>query len=244
VISFSQPGLQRYYPTSAEANQHIGMRNYGPGVIGGKPGADGAQVVRSAPGAAGRGGARGRGGAAAASGEGDAPAADAPAGRAAGAGAPSAGGRGGEAGGRFLISTSPYPEGADVPPQQFTAYGMSPAMVKPPYSQITAYDLNTGTIKWQIPYGEAIGVDPPGNNFGIIKIHSPKARLGITAGGLAFSATIEKKVRAYDKDTGKVLWMTDIPAAAEGAPAIYEVDGREFVVFGVQGSYIAYALPQ
>jgi quinoprotein glucose dehydrogenase len=73
----------------------------------------------------------------------------------------------------------------------------------------------------------------------------PKARMSITAGGLAFSATIEKRVRAFDNDTGKVLWMTTIPDAAEGAPAIYEIDGREFVVFCVRGSYIAiaYALP-
>jgi len=116
-------------------------------------------------------------------------------------------------------------------------------MVTPPYSHITAYDLNTGTIKWQIPDGEAIGVDPPGNNFGIIKIHGPKARLGITAGGLAFQATIEHKLRVFDKDTGKVLWTTAIPAGAEGGPAIYEVDGREYVVFCMQGSYTAYALP-
>jgi quinoprotein glucose dehydrogenase len=154
------------------------------------------------------------------------------------ASAPAAGGRGGARG-----APPPYPPGVDVPQRLFTTYGMSPAHVKPPYSSITAYDLNTGTIKWQIPYGEAIGVDPPGNNFGMIKIHGPKARLGITAGGLAFSATIEKRVRAFDKDTGKVLWMTTIPDAAEGAPAIYDVDGREFVVFCVRGSYIAYALP-
>lgn len=42
-----------------------------------------------------------------------------------------------------------------------------------------------------------------------------------TAGGLAFSATSEGKARAYDKDTGKVLWETKIAAPAQGAPAIY-----------------------
>ena len=131
-----------------------------------------------------------------------------------------------------------------MPPQQHSAYGHAPAHVTPPYSTITAYDLNEGTIKWQIPYGEAIGPGiPRPNNFGIIKIHGPKARLGITAGGLAFSATVEKKVRAFDKDTGKILWETEIPEPAEGAPAIYEVDGRQFVVFCVRKQYIAYALP-
>jgi quinoprotein glucose dehydrogenase len=110
---------------------------------------------------------------------------------------PGAGGRGGGRG----SEPPPYPEGLDIPPRQYTAYGMMPAHVTPPYSTITAYDLNTGTIKWQIPDGEAVGVDPPGNNFGILKGHGPKARLAITAGGLAFQATIERKIRAYDKDS-------------------------------------------
>ena len=103
--------------------------------------------------------------------------------------------------------------------------------------------MNTGTIKWQTPYGEAVGVDPPGNNFGIIKDHGPKARLAVTAGGLMFSATIERKIRAFDKDTGKVLWTAPLPDGAEGSPAVYEVDGREYVAVCIRGAYVAFALP-
>ena len=136
-----------------------------------------------------------------------------------------------------------YPPGVDVPPRQFTAYGMVPGFVTPPYSHITAYDLNTGTIKWQLPVGEAVGVDPPGNNFGIMQGHGPKARLAVTAGGLAFQATIEGKIRAYDKDTGKLLWIQPLPGPSEGSPAIYEVDGREYVALQVRGEYLAFALP-
>jgi len=145
------------------------------------------------------------------------------------------GGRGGE--------PPPYPEGLDIPARQYTAYGAMPAHVKPPYSSITAYDLNAGTIKWQIPDGEAVGLDPPGNNYGIIKDHGPKARLAVTAGGLAFQATVERRIRAYDKDTGKVLWTQALPDGAEGSPAVYEVDGREYVAIQIRGAYIAYALP-
>ena len=137
----------------------------------------------------------------------------------------------------------PYPPGVDVPARQFTAYGASPALITPPYSTITAYDLNTGTIKWQIPCGEASGVNPPGNNFGIIQDHGPKARLAVTAGGLAFQATIERKIRAYDKDTGKVLWTQALPDGSEGSPAVYEVDGREYVAILIRGAYMAFALP-
>ena len=88
-----------------------------------------------------------------------------------------------------------------------------------------------------------IGVDPPGNNFGRMKDHGPKAKLAVTAGGLAFQATVEKKIRAYDKDTGKVLWTHPLPDGSEGSPAIYEVDGRQFIAVCVRGSYVAFALP-
>lgn len=40
----------------------------------------------------------------------------------------------------------------------------------------------------------------------------------------------EGKLRAYDQETGNVLWSTSMPASSEGVPAIYEVDGREFIV--------------
>ena len=146
-------------------------------------------------------------------------------------------------GGRGRGAPPAYPPGVDVPARQFTAYGASPALITPPYSTITAYDLNTGTIKWQIPCGEAGGVNPPGNNFGIIQDHGPKARLAVTAGGLAFQATIERKIRAYDKDTGKVLWTQALPDGSEGSPAVYEVDGREYVAILIRGAYMAFALP-
>jgi quinoprotein glucose dehydrogenase len=146
-------------------------------------------------------------------------------------------------GGRGRGGPPPYPLTAAVPPRQFAAYSAMPAFITPPYSTITAYDLNTGTIKWQVPDGEAIGVDPPGNNFGIMKDHGPKAKLAVTAGGLAFQATIEKKIRAYDKDTGKVLWTHALPDGSEGSPAIYEVDGRQYIAVCVRGSFVAFALP-
>jgi quinoprotein glucose dehydrogenase len=138
----------------------------------------------------------------------------------------------------------PYPPGSHVPPRVFTAYNADPVVITPPYSTITAYDLNTGTIKWQIPDGEAVGVDPPGNNFGIIKDHGPKARLAVTASGLLFQATVERKIRAYDQNTGKVLWTALLPDGSEGSPAIYEVDGREYIAVCIRGKYIAFALPQ
>jgi quinoprotein glucose dehydrogenase len=140
---------------------------------------------------------------------------------------------------------NPSPGSPDTPGQHYyTAYGWAPGTIKPPWSTITAYDLNAGTIKWEIPYGEALGIPPAGNNFGILRIHGVKAGLAVTAGGLLFSATVEHKIRAYDSDTGEIVWTAPLPGGAEGSPAIYELDGREYIVVGMRGSYVAFALPE
>jgi quinoprotein glucose dehydrogenase len=101
--------------------------------------------------------------------------------------------------------------------------------VKPPWSTLTAYDMNYGTIKWQIPLGgvselEARGIKDTGGYF-------PQGGPAVTAGGLIFSGMeSDFKLRAYDKDSGKVLWEHDLPAAPHAEAAVYEVGGREYVV--------------
>ena len=59
----------------------------------------------------------------------------------------------------------------------------------------------------------------------------------VTAGGLIFTATNDKKLRAWDQDTGKVIWEANLPAAAEGVPAVFELGGREYIaVCAAQGN--------
>ncbi|HTP32984.1 MAG TPA: pyrroloquinoline quinone-dependent dehydrogenase [Candidatus Acidoferrales bacterium] len=131
--------------------------------------------------------------------------------------------------------------------------GLSP--ISPPWSSLTAYDLNEGTIKWKIALGEvpdlaAKGVKDTGS-------HYPKVGPVVTAGGLLFAGTRDRTVRAFDVDTGKSLWQREVDAALEGIPAVYEVGGREFIVFcasaqagltpatqkRISGAYVAFALP-
>jgi quinoprotein glucose dehydrogenase len=131
--------------------------------------------------------------------------------------------------------------------------------ISPPWSQLTAYDLNTGAIKWQIPNGGVSefadrGQTDTGATF-------PRGGVVATAGGLIFVATAsDRKIRAYDEDTGKVLWEKETPAGSEGIPAVYEVAGREYIAFCVaagngmmavksalppgQNAYIVFALPR
>jgi quinoprotein glucose dehydrogenase len=149
--------------------------------------------------------------------------------------------------------------------------GGSMTAAAPPWSEMVKYDLNTGEIVWRIPTG--VQEAPPEfkipNNTGV---QFPRNAPLVTGGGLIFLATgPERKVRAYDRDTGKELWVHSLPNGAEGMPATYQVNGRQFVVLPVAqpnatfpatfnnaggregrggggaalpGAYIAFALPQ
>ncbi len=131
--------------------------------------------------------------------------------------------------------------------------GLSP--IAPPWSSLTAYDLNEGTIKWKIALGEVPELARKGvKNTGS---HYPKVGPVVTAGGLLFAGTRDRTIRAFDVETGKVLWGREVNAALEGIPAVYEIDGREFIVFCasaqagltpatqgvISGAYVAFALP-
>jgi glucose dehydrogenase len=111
--------------------------------------------------------------------------------------------------------------------------GGSMTAAAPPWSEMVKYDLNTGDIVWRIPTG--VQEAPPEynipNNTGV---QFPRNAPLVTAGGLIFLATgPERKVRAYDRDTGKELWVHSLPNGAEGMPATYQANGRQFVVLPV-----------
>jgi len=83
---------------------------------------------------------------------------------------------------------------------------------------------------------------------GTIPISASRDRQPMRKGGLILAATNDKKFRAYDPDTGNVIWETDLPASAEGVPAVYEAAGREYIGLCVAagngpGAYVVFALP-
>jgi quinoprotein glucose dehydrogenase len=120
--------------------------------------------------------------------------------------------------------------------------------VQPPWGMLSAINLNTGEYAWKIPFGEypALGLHNTGSeNYG-----------GgvVTAGGLLFiAATVyDKKMHAFDKTTGKLLWEATLPAAGNATPAVYELNGKQYIVIACGGgkskdpsgaTYVAFALP-
>jgi quinoprotein glucose dehydrogenase len=122
--------------------------------------------------------------------------------------------------------------------------------IKPPWGTLNAVDLNTGEIKWKVVLGEypeltARGIPPTGTeNYG-----GPL----VTAGGLIFiGATADETFRAFDKETGEILWKTKLPFGGNASPSTYMVNGRQYVVIAAGGgksgrprggTLVAFALP-
>jgi quinoprotein glucose dehydrogenase len=135
-------------------------------------------------------------------------------------------------------------------------------IVKPPYGVITALDMHTGTMKWQVPHGDTPdavrnspllkGLDIPktGQN-GIVGVVLTKS-LVIVGDPQVTAAPGRPRgamLRAYDQETGKEVGAVWMPSAQSGNPMTYMLDGRQYIVVAVGGGnysseYIAFALPE
>ena len=123
----------------------------------------------------------------------------------------------------------------------------------PPWGTLNAIDMDTGDYAWKVPLGEYPELVQRGlTNTGSENYGGPI----VTAGGLVFIAATnhDRKMRAFDKATGALLWESTLPSSGNATPATYEVNGRQFVVVaagggksaagGPGGVYVAFALPR
>lgn len=129
---------------------------------------------------------------------------------------------------------------------------------KPPFGTLTAVDLKTRSIAWQVPVGTVKETGPLGIRMGLpLPVGLPT--LGstlVTQGGLVFLAgTQDFYLRAWDAATGRELWKAPLPVGSQGGPMTYvsPKSGRQYVLISAGGArqsmqrgdyLIAYALPQ
>jgi len=162
---------------------------------------------------------------------------------------------------RLATARANMPNGQDdtypyTSPVDFMLQPNGMVAIKPPFSFITAYDMNTGNILYRIPDGDSLLVDSNED----VGSQAPRGGPVATAGGLLFVGTAgDRTFRARDAATGAVLWEYKLDAGTEGVPAVYEVGGRQYVTLPVGGDglfaqrgnptpgpsrYVTFALPQ
>ena len=98
-----------------------------------------------------------------------------------------------------------------------------PAIV-PPWGTLSAIDMNTGRYLWQVPLGYYPELAAKGlSNTGTLNYGGPL----VTAGGIVFIAAtaFDCKIRAFDSQTGKLLWIGDLPLPGTATPATYSIAG-------------------
>jgi quinoprotein glucose dehydrogenase len=166
-------------------------------------------------------------------------------------------------------SVAPGKEGQADYLVDFSAIPMGPEglpLVKPPYGTVTAIDLNAGTIAWQVPHGQGptdhpaikhLNLDPLGaHSVSFLTSGGPLVTRTLLfvnqaqSGGVGFSLSpTERFLRAFNKDTGAVVWEERMTLAPMGTPMTYVYKGRQYIVVAAGGAgepaeLVAYALPE
>ena len=135
-------------------------------------------------------------------------------------------------------------------------------IIKPPYGVVTALDMNSGTLKWQVPHGDTPDAVrnhpmlkgmtiPKTGQTGIVGVVLTKSLVVVGDPQVTGSTTRPRgaMLRAYDQQTGQEVGAVWLPAAQSGNPMTYMLDGRQYIIVAVGGGtysseYIAFALPQ
>ncbi len=153
----------------------------------------------------------------------------------------------------WMLSTTRLDSDPNGPPDSPRLFGRPPGVPRaavavdgwpcwqPPWGRLTAINVNTGDIAWQIPFGTMEGV-PAG-----IKTGAPNLGGGpmTTAGGLTFiGAAGDRVFRAFDSKTGQELWSVKTQEVAHANPISYlGKDGKQYIAIAAGTTFITYKLP-
>lgn len=129
---------------------------------------------------------------------------------------------------------------SSIPPDRYTHSGYKKFLdnnglpaITPPWGRLTAIDLNSGNHLWQITLG--ITPELPNQDTNPTGCESYGGPI-VTENGLLFiAATKDGMFRAFNKYTGKLLWQTKLPAASFTTPAMYSINGKQYIVMACGG---------
>jgi len=145
-------------------------------------------------------------------------------------------------------------------------------LFKPPYGRITAIDMNRGEIVWQVANGHGPRNHPAIRHLNLGRLGRPGRPSPLATATLLFIGEGsdarnsggrvpdgmppeivtnygEPWFRAYDKETGEVVWEHELPSGTTGAPVSYMHEGKQYVVVGIAGKegmpprFVAFSLP-
>jgi len=156
-----------------------------------------------------------------------------------------------------------YPEGVPNYDRYTTPYGLANTdLVSPPWTTITAYDLNKGTVLWKKPIGQDARIPlKTGEEEMGVPAGTQRKSMIVTATGILFATIANGQLYAFDADNGKLLWKYDLPRDTDAPMTTYQVNGKQYLVvpamsaFGVEAGarakmpglypsgYMVFALP-
>ena len=121
--------------------------------------------------------------------------------------------------------------------------------IKPPWGTLNAINLNNGELVWKIPLGEILSSKQRAS-LPVQKIM--EVPLSPPAGLVFIAATRDGKIRAFNKRTGQLMWEYLLPASGFATPAMYSLNGKQYLVIACGGgklgtksgdAYVAFVLP-
>ena len=153
---------------------------------------------------------------------------------------------------RFTRGTRAFPDGPRGLP-----------LTKPPYGRITAIDMNTGEHVWMVPNGNGPRNHPTIEHLNLPRLGQPGRAMTLLTKSLLFVSEGDpimvrtppgagedagKSFRAYNKDSGAVIWETTFQAGTNGSPITYMHNGKQYIVMPIgsldhPGEWVALALP-